>query len=114
MGHATKMFYIDHMIIQIHIYIVAVRLKGFHLTVTQDMLQSIPSSGTGGVRSRNNVNDFRMAAEREIAFVDFPVRRLIADNLVIMLHQPAYLLVGIFTETFDDDGTCGSRPISLL
>ena len=46
MDHATKMFYIYHMIIQIHIYIVAVRLKGFHLTVTQDMLQSILSPGT--------------------------------------------------------------------
>jgi len=59
------------------------------------------------VRSRNNVNDLRLPHEREIAFVDFPVRRLIADNLVIMLHKPAYLLIGIFTETFDDDGTCG-------
>ena len=48
-----------------------------------------------------------MAAEREIAFVNFTVSRLIADNLVIMLHQTAYLLVGIFSETFDDDGTCG-------
>ena len=34
------------MIIQIHIHVIAVRLKGFHLTVTQDMLQGIPSPGT--------------------------------------------------------------------
>lgn len=34
------------MIIQIHIDIVAVRLKGFHLAFTQDMLQGIPSLGT--------------------------------------------------------------------
>lgn len=59
------------------------------------------------MRSRNNVNDLRMATEREIAFVDFPVQRLIADNLVIMLHEPAYPLVCIFSETFDNDGTCG-------
>ena len=46
MGHATKIFYIDHMIIQIHIDIVAIQLKSFHLTVSQNILQSIPSPGT--------------------------------------------------------------------
>ena len=210
MDHATKMFYIDHMVIQIHIDIVAVRLKRFHLAVSQNMLQGIPSPGTvlvaidyhsgqsvdqapdvfflaasltpypapglitvyngvllqttifkitnqtaemsgaflqpvgqahtaqmhrftrqsvhftikrgiknifveskiskertRSVRSRNNVNDFRLTHEREIAFVNFPVQSFIADNLVIMLHKTAYLLIGIFTETFDDDGTCG-------
>ena len=67
----------------------------------------ISQERTRSVSARNNVNDFRLPDEREIAFVDFPVRRLIADNLIIMLHKPAYLLVGIFTETFDEDGTCG-------
>ena len=59
------------------------------------------------MRSQNNVNDCRMPTEREIAFMDFPLQCLIADNLVIMFDKPAYLLIGIFTETFDDFYTCG-------
>ena len=59
------------------------------------------------MRSRDNVNDIRLTDERKIASVDFPVRRLIAENLVIMLNKPAYLLIGIFTETFHNDSTCG-------
>lgn len=39
--------------------------------------------------------------------MDFPVRSLIADNLVIMLNKLAYLFIGIFTETFDGFRTCG-------
>ena len=47
--------------------------------------------------------------------MDFTLRCLIADNLVIMFDKPAYLLIGIFTETFDDFCTGGQLPdITLM
>lgn len=109
MGHATKMFYIYHMIIQIHIYIVAVRLKGFHLTVTQDMLQGILSSGIVlkaiGYHFGEFVDQTPYIFLLITSFADFPVRCLIVDitvvtNRIVSTYGPIRKSLAIKTVLF--------------